>query len=152
MQKYCWSGFIWMVTPSTNSKTKAATFLHNWLWEWKGLNRCIFCSGQTKNFNKYPASDVDAVGGMYDFDSIMHYGNYAFSKNRKATLVALKNPKLQFGSKLKLSKTDIMQLNAIYDCKSKCLFQLHWRTSLYLSYLWLQENSLHKSIEFSRCL
>ena len=39
-------------------------------------------------------------------------------------MLALKNPKMQFGTKLKLSKTDIMQLNAIYDCKSKCLFQI----------------------------
>ena len=79
----------------------------------------LFSSGQEKNFNKYPASEVDFAGGMYDFDSLMHYGNYAFSKNRKATLVALKNPKLQFGRRLKLSKTDILQLNAMYDCKSK---------------------------------
>lgn len=78
-----------------------------------------FSSGREKNFNKYPASEVDFAGGMYDFDSLMHYGNYAFSKNRKATLVALKNPKLQFGRRLKLSKTDILQLNAMYDCKSK---------------------------------
>lgn len=78
------------------------------------------CTGQTKNFNKYPASEVDNAGGMYDFESIMHYGNYAFSKNRKATMVALKNPNMQFGTTLKLSKTDIMQLNAIYDCTSKC--------------------------------
>lgn len=79
----------------------------------------LFSSGQEKNFNKYPASEVDFAGGMYDFDSLMHYGNYAFSKNRKPTLVALKNPKLQFGRTLKLSKTDILQLNAMYDCKSK---------------------------------
>ncbi|CAH3037134.1 unnamed protein product, partial [Porites lobata] len=75
--------------------------------------------GQEKNFNKYPASEVDFAGGMYDFDSLMHYGNYAFSKNRKPTLVALKNPKLQFGRTLKLSKTDILQLNAMYDCKTR---------------------------------
>lgn len=63
---------------------------------------------------------MDYAGGMYDFESIMHYGNYLFSKNRKMTMVALKNPRLLFGQNLRLSKTDILQLNAVYDCKSKC--------------------------------
>ena len=62
---------------------------------------------------------------MYDFDSIMHYGNYLFSKNKKMTMVALKNPNLLFGQTLRLSKTDILQLNAVYDCESKCYHVLH---------------------------
>lgn len=81
---------------------------------------CIFLSGQQRNFNKYPTDEVDYAGGMYDFESIMHYGNYLFSKNRKMTMVALKDPSLLFGQELRLSKTDILQLNAVYDCKSKC--------------------------------
>lgn len=84
---------------------------------------CIFLSGQQRNFNKYPTEEVDYAGGMYDIESIMHYGNYLFSKNRKMTMVALKNPTLLFGQKLRLSKTDILQLNAVYDCKSKCAIE-----------------------------
>ena len=114
----------------------------------------LFSSGQEKNFNKYPASEVDFAGGMYDFDSLMHYGNYAFSKNRKPTLVALKNPKLQFGRRLKLSKTDILQLNYFSVVRSKmqqlntvcmqlfighrCL--VHWFVSLH----WLKCPLRHK--------
>ncbi|KAJ7372571.1 hypothetical protein OS493_017842 [Desmophyllum pertusum] len=55
---------------------------------------------------------------MYDFESIMHYGNYLFSKNKRMTMVSIKNPRLLFGNKLRLSKTDIMQLNTVYDCKT----------------------------------
>lgn len=32
----------------------------------------LFSSGQEKNFNKYPASEVDFAGGMYDFDSLIN--------------------------------------------------------------------------------
>ncbi|KAL9956652.1 hypothetical protein ACROYT_G038161 [Oculina patagonica] len=75
-------------------------------------------AGQERNFNRYPTQEVDYAGGMYDFQSIMHYGNYLFSKNRKMTMVALKNRNMLFGQQLRLSKTDILQLNAVYDCKT----------------------------------
>jgi hypothetical protein len=75
-------------------------------------------SGQEKNFNRYNAGQLDYAGGIYDFDSTMHYGNLAFSKNDKPTMMAIKDPSLQFGRTKTLSKTDIIQLNALYDCKS----------------------------------
>ena len=62
---------------------------------------------------------MDFYGGSYDFTSIMHYGNYAFSKNKRPTMLSVKNPLLQFGQIAKLSPTDILQLNALYDCRSK---------------------------------
>ena len=62
---------------------------------------------------------MDFYGGSYDFTSIMHYGNYAFSKNKRPTMLSVKDPLLQFGQIAKLSPTDILQLNALYDCRSK---------------------------------
>ena len=62
---------------------------------------------------------MDFYGGSYDFSSIMHYGNYAFSKNKRPTMLSVKDPLLQFGQIAKLSPTDILQLNALYDCRSK---------------------------------
>ena len=76
-------------------------------------------SGQEHNFNMYQAGDMDFAGGIYDFNSVMHYGNYAFSKNSKPTMLAIKDPTSLFGGKMDLSPTDIMQLNNLYDCKSK---------------------------------
>ena len=64
---------------------------------------------------------MDFAGGTYDFSSIMHYGNYAFSKNRKPTMLSVKDPTLQFGQISKLSPTDILQLNNVYDCKCEYL-------------------------------
>ena len=93
----------------------------------------IFSSGRERNFNRYPTQEVDFAGGMYDFESIMHYGNYLFSRNRKMTMQAIKDPSLLFGQKLRLSKTDILQLNAVYDCKSKWSFCGHFNKTFKLS-------------------
>ena len=65
---------------------------------------------------------MDDMGGSYDFESIMHYGNFAFSNNEKPTMLSVKNPMLQFGQIAKLSPTDILQLNSIYDCKCEYLW------------------------------
>lgn len=62
---------------------------------------------------------MDFAGGVYDFDSVMHYGNFAFSNNGKPTMLGIKDPSSQFGGKKDLSETDIMQLNSLYDCTSK---------------------------------
>ena len=56
---------------------------------------------------------------MYDFQSLMHYGSHAFSKNGKRTIKALKQSGVEFGQRKGFSETDIQQLNALYDCKSK---------------------------------
>ena len=81
-----------------------------------------FHAGEEGNFNRYKAAQMDAALGSYDFESIMHYGNYAFSKNKRPTLLSVKNPLLQFGQVAKLSPTDILQLNSIYDCKCEYLW------------------------------
>ena len=80
---------------------------------------CFSFSGQAHNFNKYPHGKLDFLGAMYDFQSLMHYGSLAFSKNGKRTIKAIKQPSVQFGQRKGFSETDIQQLNALYDCKSK---------------------------------
>lgn len=74
--------------------------------------------GQEHNFNRYKPKDMDFYGGSYDFSSIMHYGNFAFSKNKRPTMLSVKDPTLQFGQIAELSPTDVIQLNNVYDCKS----------------------------------
>lgn len=53
----------------------------------------------------------------YDYDSVMHYGMYAFSKNGKPTIVPIKNVKI--GNKKVLSKIDIQEIKSAYNSGNK---------------------------------
>lgn len=54
----------------------------------------------------------------YDYDSIMHYGNHAFSKDgQSATMVAKSGARLvETYYKLGLSAEDASGMNSMYDC------------------------------------
>ncbi|XP_010773118.1 low choriolytic enzyme-like, partial [Notothenia coriiceps] len=69
--------------------------------------------GQTHNFMKRKTNNL---GTPYDFDSVMHYGKYAFSKNREPTILAKRNPSLNFGTARTMSKNDIARVNKLYQC------------------------------------
>lgn len=81
------------------------------------LTFCISPTGQEHNFNRYRKKYVDYAGSVYDLGSIMHYGNLAFSKNSRPTMLSVKNPFSQFGQIKAMSDNDVIQLNALYDCK-----------------------------------
>lgn len=73
--------------------------------------------GKHGNFN-FQNDDESSRNFNYDYNSIMHYGPYYFSKNkrrRKATIVPLK-PGVTIGQRDMLSKTDCMKLNSQYSC------------------------------------
>merc|ERR1712223_666511 len=67
----------------------------------------------------------------YDYSSIMHYGPYFFSKNKRdrvATIVP-KNPGVEIGQREMLSKTDCMKINSLYGCfkdPATCVCFCHW--------------------------
>jgi len=70
-------------------------------------------SGKETNFQKVGTNNL---GTPYDFNSVMHYSNYAFSKNRKPTIVAKSNPNLSFGRATTMSANDIARVNRLYGC------------------------------------
>lgn len=69
------------------------------------------------NFNKYTFNDVDNENVDYNFASVMHYRNDAFTKNGKDTLIAKDEPDLTFGQRIKFSVGDIKEINELYKCK-----------------------------------
>eukprot|EP00795_Rhopilema_esculentum_P015218 gene15218-6421_t len=71
------------------------------------------------NFQKYEFNDITDLSVPYNFASIMHYRNSAFSKNGEETLVSIRFPSLRFGQRKMFSEGDIAQINRLYNCDTK---------------------------------
>lgn len=63
------------------------------------------------NFNQHCIDGQDF--GNYNFNSIMHYGEYAFSKNNQKT-ITVKNGNATIGQRTSMSAGDINAINAMY--------------------------------------
>ena len=73
--------------------------------------------GFEKNFDSYGPDRVDSAEEPYDFDSLMHYDNQAFSKNGDNTLQSISDPNRPLGNMDDFSVIDIKQLLKYYPCK-----------------------------------
>ena len=60
---------------------------------------------------------MDSDEEPYDFDSLMHYDNQAFSKNGENTLQSISDPNRPLGNMDDFSVIDIKQLLKYYPCK-----------------------------------
>ncbi|KAL3993375.1 importin subunit alpha-1/8 [Sarotherodon galilaeus] len=69
--------------------------------------------GQESNFEKVLTNNLQTP---YDFNSVMHYGRYSFSRNGQPTIVARSNPNLDFGNAFQMSANDIARINRLYGC------------------------------------
>ncbi|XP_060806699.1 zinc metalloproteinase nas-4 isoform X1 [Amyelois transitella] len=72
--------------------------------------------GSENNFKKADKQSVNDYGVGYDYNSVMHYSEYAFSKNRQKTI----EPKVggfKLGQREGLSRGDVKKVNAMYNCK-----------------------------------
>ncbi|KAJ8980749.1 hypothetical protein NQ317_013754 [Molorchus minor] len=80
-------------------------------------------SGQEYNFNKLNEEEVNSLGLIYDYDSIMHYARNTFSKGTYLdTIQPIDEPgkkRPEIGQRVKLSEGDIAQTNLLYKCP-KC--------------------------------
>lgn len=90
------------------------------------IYNCFFLSffvGQEYNFNKLNEEEVNSLGLIYDYDSIMHYARNTFSKGTYLDTIqpidvpGRKRPEI--GQRVKLSEGDIAQTNLLYKCPSK---------------------------------
>uniref|UniRef100_A0A3Q1CFW1 Metalloendopeptidase n=1 Tax=Amphiprion ocellaris TaxID=80972 RepID=A0A3Q1CFW1_AMPOC len=69
-------------------------------------------SGMEHNFRKIATLNQ---GTPYDYNSVMQYHKYAFSKNNKPTMVPIPNS-VSFGNAKEMSRNDIARLNNLYKC------------------------------------
>ncbi|KAJ8247526.1 hypothetical protein GJAV_G00247390 [Gymnothorax javanicus] len=69
--------------------------------------------GQEYNFRKIRTNNL---GTPYDYGSVMHYGRYAFSRNRQPTIVPIQNKNAQIGRAQQMSRNDILRVNRLYGC------------------------------------
>ncbi|KAJ3621320.1 hypothetical protein MTP99_003471 [Tenebrio molitor] len=80
-------------------------------------------SGQEYNFNKLNDEEVNSLGLIYDYDSIMHYARNTFSKGTYLdTIQPIDVPnrkRPEIGQRVRLSEGDIAQTNLLYKCP-KC--------------------------------
>ncbi|XP_040893756.1 low choriolytic enzyme-like [Toxotes jaculatrix] len=72
-------------------------------------------SGMEHNFRKIATLNQ---GTPYDYNSVMQYHKYAFSKNNQPTMVPIPNPNVSFGNAKEMSRNDIARLNTLYKCYS----------------------------------
>jgi len=74
-------------------------------------------AGTEFNFNKYNTSLITNFDHGYDYDSIMHYGAYGFTKDGYATLVPNNIAYINvIGQRGQLSQGDIAKVNTMYEC------------------------------------
>ncbi|XP_041846100.1 high choriolytic enzyme 2-like isoform X1 [Melanotaenia boesemani] len=70
-------------------------------------------SGMEHNFRKIATLNQ---GTPYDYNSVMQYHKYAFSKNNQPTMLPIPNPNVSFGNAKEMSRNDIDRLNRLYKC------------------------------------
>ncbi|XP_031557474.1 zinc metalloproteinase nas-13-like [Actinia tenebrosa] len=99
--------------------------------------------GVDSNFEAHGQETLNLQGTPYDPDSLMQYGNYAFSKDGKMTIRLLSNPEAVFGQREGFSNDDVIALNNLYSCS---VTDGGW--SLWTSYSPCDANCLKKRSRF----
>uniref|UniRef100_A0A669EM71 Metalloendopeptidase n=1 Tax=Oreochromis niloticus TaxID=8128 RepID=A0A669EM71_ORENI len=69
--------------------------------------------GMEHNFRKIDTRNLDT---SYDYNSVMHYGRFAFSKNREPTIIPIPNENVAIGRATEMSGNDILRVNRLYNC------------------------------------
>uniref|UniRef100_A0A8B9LC32 Metalloendopeptidase n=1 Tax=Astyanax mexicanus TaxID=7994 RepID=A0A8B9LC32_ASTMX len=83
----------------------------------------VCVSGQEYNFLKMEPGEVNSLGEVYDFDSIMHYARNTFSRGIFLDTILprydVNGARPPIGQRTRLSKGDIAQARKLYNCP-KC--------------------------------
>ncbi|KAJ8004409.1 hypothetical protein DPEC_G00135410 [Dallia pectoralis] len=70
--------------------------------------------GHAKSFEKFKTNNLDTP---YDYESIMHFGMYAYSEEGDPTIIPKRNKIVKVGQRTSLSALDKMKINKLYNCE-----------------------------------
>lgn len=88
--------------------------------EWVEIVYDNIRSGVESNFHKLNGRYVKTFGVPYDYNSVMHYNAYSFSKNGEPTILPLEDTgDVVIGQRKQLSQLDIKSIRNMYKCKGK---------------------------------
>ena len=74
-------------------------------------------TGKENNFAKTTVNDTTNLGTLYDYNSVMHYGEDFFTNGNGSTIITLQ-PEFQdvIGQRLEMSPNDVLKINRLYSC------------------------------------
>jgi len=67
------------------------------------------------NYHNFYKQDTNNLGTPYDYQSVMHYNKFAFTKNGQDTITTIPN-QVPFGGASRMSDIDIQRINRLYQC------------------------------------
>ncbi|KAK7080142.1 Meprin A subunit beta [Halocaridina rubra] len=82
------------------------------------INTANIQDGMAYNFQKYDWTMIQSLGVDYDLGSIMHYGPYAFAKDRRRPTIIPRTTGAEIGQRRAFSNSDILKLQKLYNCAS----------------------------------
>uniref|UniRef100_A0A8C2J3V9 Metalloendopeptidase n=1 Tax=Cyprinus carpio TaxID=7962 RepID=A0A8C2J3V9_CYPCA len=65
--------------------------------------------------------ETNNLATPYDYNSVMHYKRYDFSKNNKPTMIPIPDRNVVIGEAQSMSRNDILRINRLY-CSTLCLY------------------------------
>ncbi|CAB1339615.1 unnamed protein product [Coregonus sp. 'balchen'] len=74
--------------------------------------------GMEFNFRKI---DTINLGTPYDYNSVMHYSRFAFSRNTQPTILPIPDNNAVIGRATQMSPIDILRINRLYNCTGQPL-------------------------------
>ena len=78
-----------------------------------------------RNFQMYPRDLGSSFGKPYDYESVMHYSKFAFSKDRNIPTIVPTDDSATIGQRLGLSYYDREEINKLYKCQGEGSWCIH---------------------------
>lgn len=87
--------------------------------DWVAIKYDNIRPGVESNFHKLSKHHVTTFQVPYDYNSVMHYNAFSFSKNGEPTIVPLQDSGVVIGQRKQMSELDIQKINKMYKCEEK---------------------------------